>query len=102
MAVINIGSKEAFEEFIATGTVLIDYFATWCGPCKMLSPRVDEVAEEITDVKVGKVDIDELTELAIRYKVMSVPTLILFKDGEVAGKSIGLISKEEIMEFIRQ
>lgn len=102
MAVINIGSKEAFEEFIATGTVLIDYFATWCGPCKMLSPRVDEVAEEISDVKVGKVDIDELTELAIRYRVQSVPTLILFKDGEMVGKSIGLVSKEEIMEFIHQ
>jgi len=102
MAVINIGSKEAFETFISEGTVLIDYFATWCGPCKMLSPRVDEVAEEVTDVKFGKVDIDELTELAIRYKVQSVPTLILFKDGEMVGKSIGLISKEELTEFVNQ
>lgn len=102
MSVINIGSKEAFEEFISEGTVVIDYFATWCGPCKMLSPRVDEVAEEFTNVKFAKVDIDEQVELAIIYKVQSVPTLLLFKDGEMVGKSIGLISKEELIEFVNQ
>ncbi len=102
MAVINIGSKEAFEQFIADGTVLIDFFATWCGPCKMLSPRIDEVAEEVTNVKFGKVDIDDEVEIALRFKVQSVPTLILFKDGELVGKSIGLISKEELVEFINQ
>ena len=102
MAVINIGSKEAFEQYIAEGTVLIDFFATWCGPCKMLSPRIDEVAEEVTNVKFGKVDIDDEVEIALRYKVQSVPTLILFKDGERVGKSIGLISKEELLEFVNQ
>jgi len=102
MSVINIGSKEAFDEFIAEGTTLVDYFATWCGPCKMLSPRVDEAAKELADIKVCKVDIDELTELALRYRVQSVPTLILFKDVELVGKSIGLISKDEILEFARQ
>ena len=64
--------------------VLIDFWASWCGPCKMLSPVVDEIAEETTDVKVGKVNVDEQPELARQFGVMSIPTLVLIKDGKVA------------------
>ncbi len=102
MAVINVGSKEAFDTLVSEGTVLVDFFATWCGPCKMLAPKVEEASAELSDVKVAKVDIDELDELAMKYRVMSVPTLALFKDGECVAKSVGVIPTEKIVEFAKQ
>ena len=82
MAVVTI-TKENFEQEVLQSAkpVLLDFWASWCGPCRMLSPIVDEVAEERTDVKVGKVNVDDEQELAIRYGVMSIPTVIFFKDG---------------------
>jgi len=95
-------TKDTFNTEIeqAKETVLVDFWAAWCMPCKMLSPAVDAVAEERSDVKVCKINIDEEPELAIRFGVMSIPTLIVFKDGEVANKSVGLISKEEILNLL--
>ena len=78
--------------------VLVDFFAQWCGPCKMLMPIVEEVAK---DFKVCKIDIDENQELAIQYRVMSVPTLIVFKNGEVTAKNIGVISKDAILDMLK-
>ena len=95
-------TKDTFNKEIeeAKETVLVDFWAAWCMPCKMLSPAVDPIAEERADVKVCKINIDEEPELAIRFGVMSIPTLIIFKDGEVANKSVGLISKEDILALL--
>lgn len=82
--------------------VLIDFWASWCGPCKMLSPVVDEIAEETTDVKVGKVNVDEQPELARQFGVMSIPTLVLIKDGKVAEQSVGVKPKDTILKMIKQ
>ena len=99
MALIHV-TKENFESEVLKSEVpvLVDFFAQWCGPCKMLMPIVEEVAK---DFKVCKIDIDENQELAIQYRVMSVPTLIVFKNGEVAAKNIGVISKDAILDMLK-
>lgn len=97
MAAIVI-TKENFDSEVlkAEGTVLVDFWATWCGPCRMLSPIVDEVASERPDVKVGKINVDEQPELAQQFGIMSIPTLLVFKNGEKVQESVGLIPKEKI------
>ena len=80
--------------------VLLDFWASWCGPCRMLSPIVDEVAEERSDVKVGKVNVDEQMELAMRFQVSSIPMLVVFKDGKAVAKSVGYRSKPEIAAMV--
>ena len=82
--------------------VLIDFFATWCGPCKMIAPFVEEIAKERSDIKVGKVNVDEEGELASAFGIVSIPTLVLVKDGKVQAKSVGYRSKEQILEMIDQ
>ena len=81
------------------GTVLVDFYADWCGPCKMLSPIVEEFAAEHPEIKVYKVNVDEENKLAIKFRVMSIPTLIVFKDGKVVKQSVGMISKAELTEL---
>ena len=98
MIVINNNFKEEVLDYI--GTVLVDFYADWCGPCKMLSPVLEEISNE-TDIKICKVNVDENQALAIEYKVMSIPTLIVFKDGKKELVSVGLKSKEEILEMIK-
>ena len=97
MAAIVI-TKENFDREVlkAEGTVLVDFWATWCGPCRMLSPIVDEVASEHPDVKVGKINVDEQPELAQQFGIMSIPTLLVFKNGEKVQESVGLIPKEKV------
>lgn len=80
--------------------VLLDFWASWCGPCKMLSPVVDEIAEETADIKVGKVNVDEQPELARQFGVMSIPTLVLIKDGKIEQQSVGVKPKTEILGMI--
>lgn len=101
MEVIKL-TAENFEETVLKSSkpVLIDFFATWCGPCKMLSPVVDEVAEEVDDVVFCKVDVDAESSLAEKFNIMSVPTLVLVENGEVENSSVGFIPKEELLEFI--
>ncbi len=82
-------------------TCLIDFFATWCGPCKIMSPIVDEIAEEMPEVMVGKVDVDEAGELAERFGIMSIPTIIVFKNGEIAETFIGVTDKESIVNALK-
>lgn len=80
--------------------VLVDFWASWCGPCRMLSPIVDEIADEVSNVKVGKLNVDDEMNIAGRYEVMSIPTLILFKDGKPINKSVGVKSKQALLDFI--
>lgn len=102
MAVIKV-NKESFETEVlkAEGKVLVDFFADWCGPCKMLSPIVDEVAEENHGIKVCKINVDDEPELAMRYNVMSIPTLVVIQNGEEMNKSVGLVSKEDILNLVK-
>ena len=96
---INL-TDENFDDLINNELVLVDFYADWCGPCRMLSPIIDEVSNEI-DLKVIKVNVDNHEDLAKRFGIMSIPTIILFKNGEEQNKNIGLISKEELLEFIK-
>ena len=90
-----------FEQETKNGLVLVDFWAVWCGPCRMLSPVVDQVAEENPDIKVCKVNVDEEQQLAIKYGVMSIPTLLVFKGGELVNQSVGVIPKEEVLNLIK-
>lgn len=91
-------TKENFDTEVmqAEGTVLIDFWAAWCGPCRMIAPAVEKIAEEHPEVKVCKINIDDEQELAIRHGVMSIPTLMVVKNGEIVNTAIGLRPKEEI------
>lgn len=96
-------TKENFEAEVLNSEipVLVDFWASWCGPCMMLSPVVAELAEELEGkVKVGKVNVDEQSELAMQYRVASIPTLLLFKNGTLAKTSVGFMPKNEIIETL--
>ena len=101
MAAMEI-SKDNFkgEVLEAEGLVLVDFWASWCAPCRMLGPVVDEVAGEVTDVKVVKVNVDKEQELAAAYNVMSIPTLIVFKNGQEVKRSMGFIPKEAVKALL--
>ena len=102
MPEINLTNQNFEEEVLNSNLpVLVDFFATWCGPCKMVAPVVAEIAEKYEGkVKIRKVNVDEENELAMRYQISSIPTLVLFKEGKVVSTKIGLCSKSEIEEMI--
>ena len=96
-------TKENFEEVILNNQlpVLLDFWATWCGPCKMIGPIVEELSDELEGkVVFGKLNVDKQPELAMQFQVMSIPTLILFKDGEIVNKKIGFMPKEKLAEML--
>lgn len=101
MAVVTI-TKENFAQEVLQSTkpVLLDFWASWCGPCRMLSPVVDEVAEERTDVKVGKVNVDEQPELAGQFGVMSIPTLLVFEQGKLVRQAVGARPKASVLDLL--
>ena len=101
MAVASI-TNDNIEELLNSGrTLLIDFYADWCGPCRMVAPIVDQIAEEKTDIAVGKINVDEQPELAEKYGVMSIPTLIVIKDGEVVNKGTGVQPKGKLLEWLK-
>ena len=101
MSVITITKSNFQEEVIkADKPVLLDFWASWCGPCRMVSPIVDEIAEERQDIKVGKVNVDEQPELAAQFGVMSIPTLVVMKDGKVVNQTVGARPKAQILSLL--
>ena len=101
MSVITI-TKENFEQEVMNSrkTVLLDFFATWCGPCRMLSPIVDEIAEENPDIAVGKINVDEQKELAVKFGVSSIPSLVVLKNGKVIDQSVGVKPKKMVLSML--
>lgn len=101
MAAVQV-TEATFEQEVlkAEQTVLVDFWAAWCGPCRMLSPIVEQIAEEHPELKVCKVNIDEEPELQMKYQVMSIPTLLVFKQGEIVNQSVGVRSKSDIEEML--
>ena len=102
MEIIKVNSQNFEEEVIKSEKpVLIDFYADWCGPCKMLSPIIDEIAEENSEIKVVKVNVDDSQDLAMKYQVMSIPTLVVIKNGEEVNRSVGLIDKAQVVNLIK-
>ena len=102
MEILHLNEDSLKESLQSKKKVLVDFFATWCGPCKMLSPILEEIRNEIgDDIIIGKVDVDENFDLARSYGIMSVPTLLLFVDGEESKRIIGLKSKQDILNMIK-
>lgn len=96
----KIVNSVEFKEEIKSGVVVVDFFANWCGPCKMLAPIFEELGNEMDGVKFVKVDVDQSPDVAMTYKVASIPTVIVFKDGEKVASNVGFIPKEQIKQMV--
>ena len=101
MSVLHV-NKNSFQSIVKESAkpVLVDFWASWCGPCRMIAPVLEEIAAERPDVKVCKVNVDEENELAMSYGIASIPTLLVFKNGQVVNKSIGAVTKAKILEML--
>ena len=101
MAIVNI-TKDNFEELVLNSAkpVLLDFWAVWCGPCRMVAPIVEQIASEREDIVVGKINVDEEMELAVRFGIVSIPTLVVMKNGEMANKAVGYMPKEKILNLL--
>lgn len=100
---VSVITNENFKSEVLNSTkpVLLDFWASWCGPCRMVSPIVDEIAQEHPEIKVGKVNVDEQPELAASFNVMSIPSLFVFKDGKVVNQAVGARPKQEILDMLK-
>ena len=101
MSTVTITADNFNEEVLLSDkTVLLDFWASWCGPCKMVAPVLDEIASERSDIKVGKVNVDEEPQLAAQFNIMSIPTMLVFRDGKIVNQSIGYRPKEDILKIL--
>lgn len=101
MSVLTITNENFQKEVMESEkTVLLDFWAAWCGPCRMVSPIIDEIAEELDSIKVGKINVDEQPELASKFQVMSIPTLVVIKNGQIVDKAIGAQPKSQILSML--
>lgn len=96
------GNSKSFEALVSSDLVLVDFFATWCGPCKMLAPVLDLMVKEDETLKIVEIDVDQEQELAMKYGVMSIPTLILFKNGHVVSQKLGFMPKELLLKWMEE
>lgn len=102
MEVLHITSENFEEEVLQSDKpVLVDFWATWCGPCRMLAPTVEQIAAEREDIKVGKINVDEEQELAVKYGVMSIPTLVVLRNGQEVNRSVGVKPKSAILAMLK-
>ena len=101
--IIHVNDLNEFNEKIAQGRVLVDFFATWCGPCKMLAPVLENIdnKKEAGDLLIVKVDVDEAGDIAMRYGIQSIPTLILFENGKAINKALGYMPKPQLLNFLK-
>lgn len=101
MSVIHINKNNFQEEVLLSDKpVLLDFWATWCGPCRMVSPILDEIAAQRSDIKVGKINVDEQPELAAQFRVMSIPTLVVMKNGRIVQQAVGARPKAQILSML--
>ena len=102
MSVTSVNSENFKQEVLENeGKVLVDFYADWCGPCKMMSPVIDKIAEEVDGVKVCKLNVDDAQDIAVEYNVMSIPTIMVFEKGEVKEKFVGVTSKDELLSALK-
>ncbi len=98
----HIETKQELEELLSKGDVLVDFFATWCGPCKMLSPVLEQLDKEGFPVQIVKIDTDEATDLAMEYGVQAIPTLLFFSEGKLVNRTMGYQRKDQIVAFCKK
>ena len=102
MAIVKANKDNFDAEVLACEqTVLVDFYADWCGPCKMIAPYIEEISKEKSDIKVGKINVDEQAELATKFNIFSIPTIIIMKEGRVANQAIGYRTKQELLELLK-
>ena len=99
---MKIVNEQEYYETIKSGLTLVDFYADWCGPCKMMAPILEEIETELTNIKFIKVNVDEAEEIATRYGIMSIPTFFIFNNGELIKKTVGGHSKQEMIDFINK
>ena len=95
-------NEDDFDEEVKTGLVIVDFFATWCGPCRMLGNVLEELSQEREDIKILKIDTDEFGEIAMKFGVMSIPTVLFYKDGELVNKNIGFCDKDKLISLLKE
>ncbi len=98
----HVESKEELNEILKSGDVLVDFFATWCGPCRMVAPVLEELDREGAPFQIVKIDTDEATELAMEYGIQSIPTLLFFSEGKLINKRLGFARKDQILELCKK
>ena len=102
MEILRVTSENFEEEVLKSEkTVLIDFYADWCGPCKMLAPIIEDIAKENEEIKVVKVNVDDAQDLAVEYQIMSIPTIVIIKEGQETNRNIGIASKTDIMNMVK-